>query len=89
MSYKRFDRHECFTPEMMQMTREIIDEVMFEDMGLTNMVYGLYDGYLYSDILEKAVIVGVSQETMNKLEGLKKAIEMYIELTGETVTQIY
>jgi len=89
MSYKRFDRHECFTPEMMQMTREIIDEVMFEDMALTNMVYGLYDGYLYSDILEKAVIVGVSQETMNKLEGLKKAIEMYIELTGETVTQIY
>jgi len=89
MSYKRFDRHECFTSEMMQMTREIIDEVMFEDMGLTNMVYGLYDGYLYSDILEKAVIVGVSQETMNKLEGLKKTIEMYIELTGETVTQIY
>jgi len=52
------------------------------------MVYGLYDGYLYDDLLKQARIAGINELTMNKLKGLKKAIEMYIQLTGNSITQI-
>jgi len=88
MNYKLFNRHDCFTPEMMEMTREVIEEAQGKDFGLVNMVYGLYDGYLYDDLLKQARIAGINELTMNKLKGLKKAIEMYIQLTGNLKTQI-
>jgi hypothetical protein len=80
LGYKRFDRHACFTPEMMHMTMDVINEV--EDTSLSNKVYGIFDGYLYSDLLETATKVGVSVETENKIKGLIKAIEMYLQLTS-------
>jgi hypothetical protein len=52
------------------------------------MAYGLFDGYLYDNLLPKAIEVGVSKEIENKIKGLKKAIEMYIQLTGNTVTHV-
>lgn len=86
MNYKRFNRHDCFTSEMMTMTMSIIKAT--EDDSLTNMAYGLFDGYLYEDLLPRAIKLGVSQEIENKIKGLKKAIEMYIQLTGNTVTHV-
>ena len=86
MNYKRFNRHDCFTSEMMTMTMAIIKAT--EDDSLTNMAYGLFDGYLYEDLLPRAIKLGVSQEIENKIKGLKKAIEMYIQLTGNTVTHV-
>ena len=86
MNYKRFNRHDCFTSEMMTMTMDIIKAT--EDDSLTNMTYGLFDGYLYDNLLPKAIEVGVSKEIENKIKGLKKAIEMYIQLTGNTVTHV-
>lgn len=93
MNYTKFDRHECFTSEMMEMTRSSIREI--EDLALaqnksmfnsvTNMLYGLYDGYLYDDLLPDAIEFGVTKEIENKIRGLKKAIEMFIQLT-EVVT---
>ena len=86
MNYKRFNSHDCFTSEMMTMTMSIIKAT--EDDSLTNMAYGLFDGYLYEDLLPRAIKLGVSQEIENKIKGLKKAIEMYIQLTGNTVTHV-
>jgi len=79
MSYTRFERHECFTSEMMTMTMDVIKAT--DDSKLTNMTYGLYDGYLYNDLLPRAIKLGVSKEVENKIRGLKKAIEMFIQLT--------
>lgn len=79
MSYTRFERHECFTSEMMTMTMDVIKAT--DDSKLTNMAYGLYDGYLYNDLLPRAIKLGVSKEVENKIRGLKKAIEMFIQLT--------
>jgi len=79
MGYKLFDRHECFTSEMMEMTSESISAS--NNSSLTNMLYGLYDGYIYDDLLSKAIETGVSKEVENKIRGLKKAIEMFIQLT--------
>lgn len=86
MNYKRFNRHDCFTSEMMTMTMDVIKAT--EDNSLKNMTYGLFDGYLYDNLLPKAIEVGVSKEIENKIKGLKKAIEMYIQLTGNTVTHV-
>lgn len=81
MNYQRFDRHECFTSEMMTMTSEVIREC--EDFNVMNMMYGLYDGYLYADLLPKAIESGISKESENKIKGLIKAIEVYIALYGD------
>ena len=96
MSYKRFNRHECFTSEMMEMTRTSIREI--EDLALaqkesmfnsaTNSLYGLYDGYLYDNLLEEVLKFNPEQSTINKVKGLIKATEMYIQLMGEGVTQV-
>ena len=86
MAHKLFDRHECFTSEMMTMTMDVIKAT--EDDSLTNMAYGLFDGYLYEDLLPRAIKLGVSKEIENKIRGLKKAIEMYIQLTGNTITHV-
>jgi len=79
MAHKLFDRHECFTSEMMTMTMDVIKAT--EDDSLTNMAYGLFDGYLYEDLLPRAIKLGVSKEIENKIRGLKKEIEMFIQVT--------
>ena len=95
MSYKKFNRHECYSSEMLSMTGEVVRELqdiaiedetksMF-DMTI-NQVCGLYDGYLYDNLLQDAIDFGASESTLNKIKGLKKAIEMYIQLYGETET---
>mgnify|MGYP000683711759 FL=1 len=86
MNYKRFNRHDCFTSEMRTMTMDVINAT--EDDSLTNMSYGLFDGYLYEDLLPRAIKLGVSKKIENKIRGLKKAIEMYIQLTGNTITHV-
>lgn len=92
MSYKRFNRHECYSSEMLSMTSEVVrelqdiaieqDKSMF-DMSI-NMVCGLYDGFLYDDLLQEVTNFGATESTLNKVKGLIKAIEMYIQLYGET-----
>ena len=82
MAHKLFDRHEYVTSEMMTMTMDVIKAT--EDDSLTNMAYGLFDGYLYEDLLPRAIKLGVSKEIENKIRGLKKAIEMFIQVTSPT-----
>lgn len=94
-NYKNFNRHEVYTSEMMDLQRKImrkIDDVAFEQKksmsnSLSNMMFGLYDGYLYSDLLPEAETFGLDQDTINGIKGLVKAIEMHIALYGETQTQ--
>ena len=46
----RFDRHEIYTDEMMDLNMELIgDRDLIE---YTNILYGLFDGYLYPRLLE-------------------------------------
>ena len=55
MSYIRFDRHANMSRETLREIGNIINEAFIEaSFNLTNMLYGLYDGYLYDDLLSVA-----------------------------------
>lgn len=52
MSYIRFDRHANMNVETLREIGNILNEVFIEaSFNLSNMLYGLYDGYLYDDLL--------------------------------------
>ena len=57
MSYTRFERHEFMTAETRSEIMEIIRELRDNDCSrnLENMMYGLFDGYLYAEIQIEAL----------------------------------
>ena len=84
--HKRFNRHECFTPEMMKMTSQCIDSIWhlkanIQMANFKNMLFGLYDGYLYDDLLPTALEVEVDAKTEEQIRGLIKAIEVFIKIS--------
>jgi len=50
MSYTRFDRHANMNGEVRGEILDLIGEQ--SDFNLTNMLYGLFDGYLYNELDE-------------------------------------
>ena len=50
MSYTRFDRHSNMNDEVRGTILDLIGEE--RDFNLTNMLYGLFDGYLYKELDE-------------------------------------
>ena len=50
MSYTRFDRHANMSDEVRGAVLDLIVEE--RDFNLTNMLYGLFDGYLYKELDE-------------------------------------
>ena len=57
MSYTNFDRHEFMTAETRTEIMSIIRELRDNDhtRNLENMMYGLFDGYLYAEIQIEAL----------------------------------
>lgn len=49
--YFRFDRHELFTVADMELVLDLMEEVRYKNDGYENMTFGLYDGYLYLDLI--------------------------------------
>ncbi len=57
-NFKRFDRHEVFEMEDTSLVLDVIgkvDKYDYEDGGaeVSNMLFGLFDGYWYSDLYRK------------------------------------
>ena len=98
MKHQRFNRHEAYTPEIMTMIRETItmvdnravesgQSIMNE---LTNMLYGLYDGYYYWGLVKAAWEFGFEDghPIYENIRGIQLATEMYIQLHGESETLV-
>ena len=52
MSYTNFNRHENMNSETLREIGDILMEVRWDSgFDVINMLYGLYDGYLYEDLL--------------------------------------
>ena len=77
MDIIRFDRHsnmnETTTSEILKLTTE----VMVEDgsQSLINSLYGLFDGYFYTDILQNTE--GLSPETIDRINKVVDVVKTY------------
>jgi hypothetical protein len=97
MNHTRFNRHEVFDTFLMDWHRTTIRSVedFFLDNNespfnsLTNMLNGIWDGYLYNDLLETAKQVGLPMEDIRRIESTISVIEEYIESNPNTVTKIF
>ncbi len=101
MSHYRFNRHELFTmddtSEVMDIIREVRDISMevstpaIEDQldGLTNMLYGLFDGYLYDNVLTTAAsIVVLDMVLIRRIEAIVDLITADILANGQSETLV-
>lgn len=96
MSYKRFNRHEIFNSELMTFHTRTIRNVedyclnngiqMFN--SVTNMLSGIWDGYLYDSLLEDAKEMNLPYEDIVRIETTIKLIEEHITANGESVTLV-
>jgi|SaaInl0LU_22_DNA_1037365.scaffolds.fasta_scaffold05757_4 hypothetical protein len=93
MNYKRFNRHELFDKFLMEYHSTTIKratdyiwetqkEVMTE---LENLLCGIWDGYLYDELLTKALILPT--EDYRRVEDIVQLINEHIESNGENTTQ--
>jgi hypothetical protein len=77
MSHIRFDRHANMSVETLREIGNIIGEVNFNvSFDLTNMLYGLYDGYLYDDLLSEAR-KELDNVLYNRVENVVSVIKNY------------
>ncbi len=78
MSFIRFNRHANMTSETRGEIMDILKEVDFNTgFDLMNMLYGLFDGYLYDDLLEVARGAKVDKVLYNRIENVVSVIKNY------------
>lgn len=77
MSYIKFDRHANMSVETLREIGDIINEVDWNtSFDLMNMLYGLYDGYLYDDLLIEARKV-FDNTIYNRVQNVVSVIKNY------------
>ncbi len=91
MSFQRFNRHEVFNMEMMEFhtntVRQVENFFIENDLNmyneLTNKLYGIWDGYLYTDLLQSAKGYAL---TATLIARIKKTIDFIMEETHDFET---
>ena len=79
MSYIKFDRHSNMTSTTRGEIMDILKEVDFNTgFDLMNMLYGLFDGYLYDDLLEVARGAKIDKALYNRIENVVSVIKNYL-----------
>ena len=79
MSFIRFNRHTNMTSTTRGEILDIIKEVDFNTgFDLMNMLYGLFDGYLYDDLLEVARGAKLDNVLYNRIENVVSVIKNYL-----------
>ena len=79
MSFIRFNRHANMTSETRGEIMDILKEVDFNTgFDLMNMLYGLFDGYLYDDLLEVARGANVDKALYNRIKNVVSVIKNYL-----------
>jgi hypothetical protein len=83
MSYVRFNRHQIFDREWMgyhfETLRAVEDYYLEQDGSWFNEVYnmlcGVWDGYLYTDLLESAKQLGLPTHILQRIANTIRFIE--------------
>jgi hypothetical protein len=78
MGYSLYNRHEHMSAETLGDIMDIIRDVRFDaSFELTNMLYGLFDGYLYDNLIVEAEQSDMSRETYRKLLKVWSVVSKY------------
>ena len=76
MSYIRFDRHANMNVETLREIGNIINQAFMDaSFDLSNMLYGLYDGYLYDDLL--SVTKNADNTLYNRVKRVVSTVKKY------------
>lgn len=75
-NHKRFDRHAVFSKEDLALVMTAIGEEI--DFELSNMLYGLFDGYLYNNLMTLAAMQ-LSDQTYKDLVELIAKIDTQLD----------
>ena len=82
MSYIRFDRHSNMSSEIRKEILDIIGEVDYNTgFDLMNMLYGLFDGYLYDELLP-LVTKHPDQLLYNRVKKVVSTVKKYPKING-------
>ena len=77
LGYKRFNRHEVFSMGDTSFVLELISQV--DDRSISNMLYGLFDGYLYEELLYDLYSkTDISGEDLLRLEGILSKVDDHL-----------
>ncbi len=84
-----FDRHAIFSMDDVKLVRQLIDKVMMNDDRdfFQNKLYGLFDGYLYGDLMQIAAFQLPTTDLMD-LRKLVDKIKSDIAKNGQSYTQV-
>ena len=75
LGYKRFNRHQVFQPGDNSLVLNMIGDLNGLH-SIKNMLYGLFDGYWYDDLLYRLYTeTNISGEDINKLETILERVE--------------
>jgi len=95
MAHYRFDRHKLFSMDDTSEVLDIIKEVRGIDSDddtlpdLTNMLYGLFDGYLYDNVLSTAVgIIDLPMAIISRIEAIVDKCTNDILTNGQSITLV-
>ena len=95
MTHYRFDRHKLFSMDDTSEVLDIISEVRRIDSdddnlaNLTNMLYGLFDGFLYDNVLTTAAsIIDLPIKTIKRIEAIVDKCTNDILINGQSITQV-
>lgn len=82
MSYTNFNRHANMSGDTLNEIMNILTEVRFNSgFDIVNMIYGLFDGYLYDELLTRAK-EEFDGNTYNRLEKVVNIISNYPKING-------
>jgi hypothetical protein len=99
MEHLRFNRHEIFTQEDRTEVLDILSEVSREAYkqgksrydgnygSISNMLYGLFDGYLYFDLAIQSKDT-LSEDLHKRVAKIWKKSYDFITANGESITAV-
>ncbi len=79
--YSLYNRHQHMSAETLSDIMDIIRDVRFDgSFNLTNMLYGLFDGYLYDELIVEAEQSDISKETYRNILKVFSTVSKYPKL---------